>query len=360
MAAFRLGFLFVLFDSCLAVCMAMLNHNVSLADNQGLPFLLAKNEADDIVIYKKDIIIHSEEIKAAPKKPEEPKTAPKKEEAKKPKQNELDMMEVGAPVPTRKGDPKEFKVIEKPVAVRPVEKKQEPSSLEMADKYLKEGKKYEARNMLSDIFINKKLPQKQREIKALLDTLNKELIFSASPSPDATMYTVQPGDIISKIAKQFNTNYELIIKINGKSTSRLNIGEKLKILTGKTKIVVSKSDFTLTLLLNDQYVKQYRVCIGKDDKTPVGAFEVKNKMQEPTWYSPAGGIFPYGHKENILGTRWIGFKDKPNLSGFGIHGTTIPESIGTAASNGCVRMLNSDVEELYDFVTMDTEIVIKG
>lgn len=362
--------LFFVLMSCLCVSYTgMCCRDVLASDDGESPVLLVKSD-DDVVIYKKDIIVHSEEIKSAPKKseeikvapqkPEEPKTAPKKEEAKKPKQNELDMMEVGAPVPDRKGDPKEFKVIDKPVAVRPVEKKQEPASLEMADKYLKEGKKYEARNMLSDIFINKKLPQKQREIKALLDTLNKELIFSSAPSPDATVYTVQTGDSISKIAKQFNTSFELIMKINEKPTQRLNIGEKLKIVTGKTKILVSKRDFTLTLLLNDRYVRQYRVCTGKDDKTPVGVFAVKNKMKDPTWYSPAGGVYPYGHKENILGTRWIGFKDKPNLCGFGIHGTTLPESIGTAASNGCVRMLNSDVEELYDFVTMDTEIVIKG
>jgi len=337
--------LFCVLVSCLFVSYMGVRCRVALAsDNEEPSILLAKND-DGVVIYRKDIIVHSEELK----------TAPKKEEVKKPKQNELDMMEVGAPVPARKSDQKEFKVIE-----MSVEKKQEPSSLEMADKYLKEGKKFEARNMLSDIFINKKLPQKQREIKDLLDTLNKELIFSSAPSPDATIYTVQTGDSISKIAKQFNSNYELIMKINEKPTQRVNIGEKLKIVAGKTKIVVSKRGFTLTLLLNDRYIKQYRICIGKDDKTPVGVFAVKNKMKEPTWYSPAGGVFPYGHKENILGTRWIGFKDKPNLSGFGIHGTTLPESIGTAASNGCVRMLNSDVEELYDFVTMDTEIVIEG
>ncbi|MDO8142862.1 MAG: L,D-transpeptidase family protein [Candidatus Brocadiales bacterium] len=192
-----------------------------------------------------------------------------------------------------------------------------------------------------------------------MDKLNEELIFSSTPSPDATMYTVQAGDIMTRIAKQYNTNYELIMRINNKSPTRLNIGDKLKLLTGKTKILISKTDFTLTLLLNDHYVKQYRIGTGKNDKTPVGTFEVKNKMKEPTWYSPNGGIFPYGHPENILGTRWIGLKDKPDLYGYGIHGTTLPESIGTASSNGCVRMVNSDVEELYDFVTLDTEIIIQ-
>ena len=134
----------------------------------------------------------------------------------------------------------------------------------------------------------------------MLDKLNEELIFSTAPSPDASIYTVQPGDVLARIAKQFNTNYELIMKINGKTSTRLNVGEQLKILTGKTKILISKSDFTLTLMLNDHYVKQHRIAIGKNDKTPVGAFEVKNKMKEPVWYSPDGGVFPYATKRIFL------------------------------------------------------------
>ena len=282
---------------------------------------IASEKGNDTIIHKKDIIIRSDELKAEPKK---------------------DRNAEG------------LKTIEKPV-----EKKRETPSLDVVDKYLKEGKKYEARNILSDLFINKKIPEKQKEIKELLDKLNEELIFSPLPSSDATMYTVQAGDIMARIAKQFKTNYELIIRINNKSPTRLNIGDKLKILTGKTKILISKSDFTLTLLLNDHYVKQYRIGIGKNDKTPVGTFEVKNKLKEPTWYSPNGGIFPYRHPENILGTRWIGFKDKPDLYGYGIHGTTLPDSIGTSSSNGCVRIVNSEVEEIYDFITLDTEIIIQ-
>lgn len=300
-----------------------LEFEVAKENNQKPSLLLAKKE--DIIIYKKDIIIRSDELGVEPKK-----------------------------------DVEEYKPIEKPAAKKQETPKQETPALDRVDTYLKEGKKYEARNILSEYFLNNKIPAKQKEIKDLLDKLNEELIFSPMPSPDATMYTVQPGDVLARIAKQFNTNYELIMKINGKTPTRLNIGDQLKVLTGKTKILVSKSDFTLTLLLNDHYVKQYRIATGKNNKTPVGTFEVKNKMKEPVWYSPEGGVFPYGHKENILGTRWIGFKDKPNLQGFGIHGTTQPETIGTAASNGCIRMINSDAEELYDFVTSSTEIIIQG
>ena len=292
----------------------------------GRSLLLAKAE-DDIVIYKKDIIISSDELK---------------EESK--------------------DDVEEFKQIEIPVSrkAESLNIRLETLSLDIVDKYIKEGKKYEARNALSDIFLSKKYPEKQKEIKGLLDKLNEELVFSSTPSPDAAIYTVQPGDMLANIAKQFGTNYELIMRINGKSNTRINVGERLKILTGKTRVLVSKTDFTLTMLLNDHYVKQYGIGVGKDNKTPEDKFEVKNKMKEPTWFSPQGGVYPYGHEENILCTRWIGFKDKPDLYGFGIHGTTQPESIGTASSNGCVRMINNDVEELYDFITLDTEIIIQG
>ena len=291
---------------------------VFTANNQGMP-LSSLKDGDDIVIYKKDIIVRAHELETESKK---------------------------------EGD--DFKPVEKSLS-----QKQEIALLNTVSQYLAEGKKYEARNMLSDLFISGKIPEKQKEIQDQLDKLNEEIIFSPLPFPDAIMYTVQSGDILARIAKRFNTNYELIMKINGIAPNRLNIGDQLKILTGKTKILISKRDFTLLLLLNDKYVKQYRVATGKNNKTPVGTFEVKNKMKEPVWYSPDGGVFPYGHKENILGTRWIGFKDKPNLHGYGIHGTTQPETIGMAASNGCIRMLNSDVEELYDFVTSDTEIIIQ-
>ncbi len=294
------------------------DETVFTANNQGMP-LSSLNEGDDIVIYKKDIVVRAHELETESKK-------------------ESDY----------------FKPVEKSPS-----QKQEISLLNTVSQYLTEGKKYEARNLLSDLFISGKIPEKQKEIQDQLDKLNEEIVFSPLPSPDAVMYTVQSGDVLARIAKRFNTNYELIMKINGVVPNRLNIGDQLKILTGKTKILVSKRDFTLLLLLNGKYVKQYRVATGKNNKTPVGTFEVKNKMKEPVWYSPDGGVFPYGHKENILGTRWIGFKDKPNQHGYGIHGTTQPETIGTAASNGCIRMLNSDVEELYDFVTSDTEIVIQ-
>ncbi len=224
--------------------------------------------------------------------------------------------------------------------------------------YLKKGRKFEARNVLSDLYFKETDQKKREEIKKRLDQLNKVLVFSRTPSPDAIFYEVKSGDSLVKIAKKFNISYAFIMRINNKSRTLIKIGERLKILKGELSLLVDKSDYTLTILLNGHFIKQYPVGIGKSDKTPVGVFIVDNKLIEPTWYSPEG-VYPFGHPKNVLGTRWIGFEDRNDLYGYGIHGTANPDSIGKDMSNGCIRMRNENVEELFDFVKSKTRVVMQ-
>ncbi len=183
-------------------------------------------------------------------------------------------------------------------------------------------------------------------------------MFSRTPSPDAIFYKVKAGDSLVRIAKKFNINYAFIMRINNKSRTLIKIGERLKILKGELSLLVDKSDYTLTILLNGHYIKQYPVGIGKSDKTPVGVFIIDNKLVNPTWYAPEG-VYPFGHPKNVLGTRWIGFEDKNDLYGYGIHGTADPDSIGKDMSNGCIRMKNENVEELFDFVKPKIRVVLQ-
>src|ERR1035438_4060710 len=83
---------------------------------------------------------------------------------------------------------------------------------------------------------------------------------------------------------------------------------------------------------------------GKGGKK--GRFTVAARLTHPTWYGP-GKVVPPG-KSNPLGPRWIGLSRK----GYGIHGTSNPRSIGRPASHGCIRMRNSDVEELFGLVAV--------
>ena len=231
-------------------------------------------------------------------------------------------------------------------------------SYKVVSEYLKNGKKYEARNELSDLYFAETDKDKQAEIKNKLDELNAELVFSHEPSPDAFIYVVRPGDTLIGIASKYNTNYEFIVRINNKHRTSIRVGERLKILKGNVTVLVDKSDYTLTLLLDGRFIKQYPVGTGKSDKTPEGKFIVDNKLINPVWYSP-DGIYQFGDPKNILGTRWIGFEDKKGLYGYGIHGTTDPDTIGKEMSNGCIRLRNEDVEDLFDYVKAKMTVVIQ-
>ena len=120
-------------------------------------------------------------------------------------------------------------------------------------------------------------------------------------------------------------------------------------------IVVSIADRKLVLFEGDRVTRIYDVAVGtKFTPTPRGTFAIINRAQNPTWYSPNGPVAP--GKDNPLGSRWMGLSAK----GYGIHGTNAPSSIGKAASHGCIRMRQQDLEELYTLVTVGTIVELQG
>ena len=146
---------------------------------------------------------------------------------------------------------------------------------------------------------------------------------------------------------------EACISSSTRSGSAAGPGLKLKITPNKFSIVVNATDNYLKLLKDNQIVKVYRIASGVGGNTPRGEMKIVNKIADPTWYS-ANAVVPSGSPENILGTRWMGF----DVSGYGIHGTVDPGSIGEHSTLGCIRMLNEEVEELYKVVTIGTEVKI--
>ena len=187
-----------------------------------------------------------------------------------------------------------------------------------------------------------------------LDETNIRIILSSQAVPGLSQeYIIQPLDNLTKISKQFNTTVDLIKKINNLASDKINPGRKLKIWTGKFSVLADKSQNILMLKCNDEIIKTYNVSTGLNNSTPVGTFKITTKLVNPVWYK-SGAVVPPDSPENILGTRWMGF----DLEGYGIHGTTSPESIGTQATAGCVRMLNNEVEELYTFLPQGTEVTI--
>lgn len=186
------------------------------------------------------------------------------------------------------------------------------------------------------------------------ENLDLKLLFSPEPIEESVVYEVKPGDTLSAIAKKFRTTIDLIKTSNKLEGSIIKVGQRLKIIKGGFKIVIDTSNNTLLLFLDDKLVKIYPVGTAKYRNTPIGEFKITNKLIDPTWYAPEGGVYPFGDPNNIIGTRWMGI-DEP---GYGIHGTADPESIGKYVSRGCVRMLNEDVEELFTIVPIGTKVNI--
>ncbi len=183
-----------------------------------------------------------------------------------------------------------------------------------------------------------------------------KILFSHSEMPESSVHVVAQGDSLYKIAKKYNTTIDLIKKSNSLTKDIIRPGMKFKVLTAKASLSVDKSENALTLFLDGRPFKRYVVATGSDDKTPVGEFKIAVKVKDPTWYK-IGAVVPPGDKENMLGTRWMGF-EKP--AGYGIHGTTKPESIGKHSTSGCIRMLNADAEELYVLLPLGTPVTVVG
>ena len=220
--------------------------------------------------------------------------------------------------------------------------------------YEKQGKFVEARDAYKKAYETYLDVSIVKIAKPKMEELNMKILFSPLVDAYSEEYTVQAGDSLAKIAKVFGTTIELIKKSNNLASDNIRQGQRLKVVTAKFSVVVDKSQNIFLLKQNDGVIKTYKVATGANNCTPVGTFNITTKLVDPVWYKPGGAAVPPGSPENILGTRWIGLSKE----GYGIHGTNDPSSLGKQATAGCVRMLNSDVEELYSILPEGTEVTI--
>ncbi len=204
-------------------------------------------------------------------------------------------------------------------------------------------------------------PSVVADVERLLGQINLNLLLSPESMPEKVDYLVQEGDSLERIAKKFGTTVELIRQSNGLGRHVIHPGDRLRIFQAPLTLEVSKSRNDLVLKANGVFFKRYLVGTGQYGKTPAGTFVIADKIAEPPWWRPDGKMIPYGDKENVLGTRWMSIAavgDTPSVKGYGIHGTWEPETLGKQASAGCVRLANSDVEELFLLTPVGAGVVI--
>lgn len=212
---------------------------------------------------------------------------------------------------------------------------------------------WKAKEKYQEIMMNHPNFDQMEKVEKELESVNMEILLSNTVTPKTVIYEIQSGDSLAKIAKKYNTTIEFIKKSNHLQSDIIRVGQKLRIWTGTFNIFVDKSQNVLMLKDGDEVLKVYKVSTGENNSTPVGQFKIIDKLEDPVWFNK-GIAVPPDSPQNVLGSRWLGF----DLSGYGIHGTVDPDKIGQQVTAGCVRMRNSDVEEIYSLVPEGTQVTI--
>ena len=209
-----------------------------------------------------------------------------------------------------------------------------------------------------------------REAAALLTRANLAAWENGAELKDYTIsYRARPGDSFSRVASRWKTTIESVKRSSRvrPEENTLFLNQKLVIYPGPWRIRVEKAARLLKLYnCNPAHPEQlfavFDVGIGRLGRTPTANFVISGRLKHPAWYTPNGGIIPYGDPENMLGDYFLKLAPastpgKP-LLGYGIHGTPDESSVTKSLSNGCIRMRNADVELLYLLVPGRTPVEI--
>ena len=239
---------------------------------------------------------------------------------------------------------------------------------------IEQNRLVDARRLLSEALLDDRCaPADKPALRESLAAVNETLVFSptiASDDPLSERYIVQPGDALSRIARKTGADidWRFIQRINRISDPRrIRVGQTLKIVKGPFHAIVDKSDYRMDLFAEVPgassgepgvvYIRSFPVGLGELDSTPEGEWIVRNnsKLVNPDWTNPrTGERFDKNDPMNPIGERWIGLRgtdpQTEALSGYGIHGTIEPSSIGQQESMGCVRLLDDDVELVYELL----------
>ena len=128
-------------------------------------------------------------------------------------------------------------------------------------------------------------------------------------------------------------------------------------------IIVSTSERFLYLVQGNGRAMRYGIGVGRDGFQWQGLLNISKKAEWPDWTPPPEMIqrqpylprFMAGGPGNPLGARALYL----GATVYRIHGTNRPDTIGTAVSSGCFRLVNADVADLYERVPVGTKVVVR-
>jgi lipoprotein-anchoring transpeptidase ErfK/SrfK len=128
-------------------------------------------------------------------------------------------------------------------------------------------------------------------------------------------------------------------------------------------IIISTAERYLYLVQGNGRAMRYGIGVGRDGFQWQGLVKISRKAEWPDWTPPPEMIqrqpylprFMAGGPGNPMGARALYL----GATVYRIHGTNRPDTIGTAVSSGCFRLVNADVADLYERVPVGTKVVIR-
>ncbi|CAN5787975.1 hypothetical protein BH11PLA1_BH11PLA1_15950 [soil metagenome] len=219
-------------------------------------------------------------------------------------------------------------------------------------------------------------------LRQQIAALNDQLFFGAlvaKGDPIVDIYAIKSGDVLARLPlrETLPIDYRFLQRINGiTNPSGLRIGQRIKVVRMPIHAVVHKKDFRMDLYAGapatgsaaakvgpdgqDEgwiFLRSLQVGLGASNGTPEGLFVVrpKSKLINPRWVNPRNGeVFEADNPNNPIGEHWIGLdgvdENTKRFTGYGIHGTVDPSSIGASKSMGCVRLKAEDVALVWELL----------
>ena len=191
-----------------------------------------------------------------------------------------------------------------------------------------------------------------------------DLLASLDPPKEA-----QPADLAVYAARMDGERMLPAIEAERFPPAFLRTRVPYETLEAPGTIVIDTVAHQLFLVEPDGWAMRYGVAIGKEGFGWTGAGTIDRNARWPGWTPPPemiarnpslekwkGGM--PGGIDNPLGARALYIYFDGVDSGFRIHGTNEPFSIGRSASSGCFRMLNQDVIDLYDRVQKGAKVIV--
>ena len=223
------------------------------------------------------------------------------------------------------------------------------------------------------------MPRSEAEAKPENNIVAAKLIEVDEPESAPPVNILQPQQIIIPLNGKTAKKYEIILPserdpnegriiksplINPDAPKADVPKKKTPANNGKYNIKINKSEYTLSLFKGDELVKIYPIAVGKnpgdkqrvgDNRTPTGNFKIVSIENASTWshnFRDGKGVIKGAYGP------WFLRLDAKGWKGIGIHGTHDPNSLGTNATEGCIRLQNDDIAELKQYAYKNMPVSI--